>query len=219
MRGTSRTGVSTRPTRVKPGPMEPGPIKLGLAGVGLTIIALTACAAPRSPSAVEPSSASTRAARRLFDGAPPVIPHAAMGARCVACHQQDGVAVAELGFSPPSPHEITVGMSATSRCEQCHVYARTESPTAGADAAPQPWVRSRFVGLAQDLRSGRRLYPGAPPVMPHATLMRENCRACHTGQAAREEIRTDHPERLNCRQCHVEAITVDRFTIIEESSS
>jgi hypothetical protein len=33
--------------------------------------------------------------------------------------------------------------------------------------------------------------------------MRENCAACHTGPAAREEIRTTHPERIRCRQCHV----------------
>ena len=33
--------------------------------------------------------------------------------------------------------------------------------------------------------------------------MRENCAACHDGPGAREEIRTSHPERTRCRQCHV----------------
>ena len=31
--------------------------------------------------------------------------------------------------------------------------------------------------------------------------------ACHGGPAAVEEIRTTHPERGNCRQCHVPAVT------------
>jgi cytochrome c-type protein NapB len=42
--------------------------------------------------------------------------------------------------------------------------------------------------------------------------MRENCAACHTGPAAREEIRTSHPERTRCRQCHVPVTTREIFT-------
>ncbi len=140
------------------------------------------------------TAAVERAQRRLFDGAPPVIPHSPFGAPCVSCHHERGMAVEGLGFSPPSPHELTQGMSAISRCEQCHVFQRSQ----------QPWVETTFVGQPQDLRRGTRLYPGAPPTMPHAKLMRENCRACHSGAAAREEIRTSHPERQRCEQCHVE---------------
>ncbi len=51
----------------------------------------------------------------------------------------------------------------------------------------------------------------APPVIPHQLLMRENCAACHTGPAAREEIRCTHPERVRCAQCHVEATTTVEF--------
>ena len=153
------------------------------------------------PSPADSSSktaAVERATRRLFDGAPPTIPHAALGAACVSCHHEEGVAVEGLGFSPPSPHEATEGMSAVARCEQCHVYRQTD----------RVWIESRFVGLPQDLRRGSRLFDGAPPTLPHGKLMRENCRACHSGPAAREEIRTDHPERVRCEQCHVEQ-TVD----------
>ena len=159
------------------------------------------CNADSTLSMSVKTPARDRALRRLFDGAPPVVPHAPMGADCVSCHNAEGVAVAGLGFSPPSPHEATAGLSRMSRCEQCHVYAGD---------APQ-FVQSRFVGVAQDLRAGSRLFAGAPPVMPHALIMRENCRACHSGAAAREEIRTDHPERVNCRQCHVEKISHDGF--------
>ncbi|KPJ88793.1 MAG: hypothetical protein AMS18_13120, partial [Gemmatimonas sp. SG8_17] len=65
------------------------------------------------------------------------------------------------------------------------------------------FVPSDFVGLEQDLRVGGRLNPISPPTIPHRLLMRENCIACHSGPAAREEIRTAHPERVRCTQCHV----------------
>jgi len=105
------------------------------------------------------------------------------------------------GFAPPSPHELTGGMSDMSRCRQCHVFSGN---------APE-FVGNSFVGLRQDLRSGRRQNPFAPPVMPHLALMRENCLACHTGPSAREEIRTTHPDRGRCRQCHLEQQTTERF--------
>lgn len=164
------------------------------------------CAGPRDTAVSQEGSsgkaagvktaALERAERRLFDGAPPIIPHEALGASCVSCHNERGMAVEDLGFSPPSPHELTGGMSAMARCEQCHVYQRSH----------EPWVETTFVGQPQDLRRGTRLYPGAPPTMPHAKLMRENCLACHSGAAAREEIRTTHPERQRCEQCHLQQI-------------
>lgn len=138
--------------------------------------------------------AVVRAERRLYDGAPPVIPHQPLGAACIACHDGDGLAVPDLGYAPPMPHAATAGMSTLSHCQQCHVFQRTG----------ERFRDNSFAGLRQDLRRGRRLYGGAPPVMPHPVFMRENCTACHAGPAAREEIRTSHPERRNCRQCHLE---------------
>ena len=147
------------------------------------------------------TAAATRALRRAFDGAPPVVPHERFEADCLSCHGAKSVEVPGLGFSPPMPHAATPGLSALSRCTQCHVFRSTDDV----------FVANAFVGLAQDLRRGERATTGAPPVMPHPVFMRENCLACHTGPAAREEIRTTHPERDNCAQCHVPSVTEALF--------
>jgi nitrate reductase (cytochrome), electron transfer subunit len=141
------------------------------------------------------STLDQRAARRAYDGAPPVIPHAVFGKYCGACHDDRGVAVAGLGFAPPSPHGLTPGLGAA-RCAQCHV-TQSDVP---------PFVASRFVGLPQEAVPGPRHHELAPPVIPHRVFLRENCLACHGGEAAREELRTAHPERTRCRQCHAEGV-------------
>ena len=157
---------------------------------------LTAC----SEDPTGKSSAAVRAARRAFDGAPPVIPHQPFGVACTNCHNEQGMAVKDLGFAPPTPHgELIHG--ALRRCNQCHVWKEAETT----------FRENAFVGLAQDLRRGKRLNPLAPPVIPHQILMRENCAACHTGPAAREAIRCTHPERSRCMQCHVEQKTEAEF--------
>jgi len=147
------------------------------------------------------SAASVRAERRAYDGAPPTIPHAAFGMSCSACHDARGISVTGVGYAPASPHEGTGQASATTRCRQCHVFSTTD----------QVFVASDYVGLEQNLRAGGRATPGAPPTMPHGTLMRENCLACHDGPGIREEIRTSHPERWRCRQCHVATTSRDGF--------
>lgn len=147
------------------------------------------------------SSADTRGERRAYAGAPPVIPHAPFGASCTECHHEEGLAVGGVGFAPPSPHEETAGLSALSHCRQCHVFQETE----------QLFRASAFAGLDPSPRRGERAFPGAPPVMPHPAFMRENCLACHAGPAARAEIRTSHPERQHCRQCHVEVDAASAF--------
>jgi len=139
------------------------------------------------------STPEVRASRRLYDGAPPVIPHEDFGADCVACHDSRGIPVKGVGFAPPSPHEGTNEATATLRCRQCHVFSLTDDV----------FVRSDFRGLPQDMRAGGRLYDGAPPTVPHRILMRENCAACHVGPGARPGIVTSHPDRARCRQCHV----------------
>lgn len=142
-----------------------------------------------------------RAARRAFDGAPPVIPHQNYGMSCINCHKQEGLKVPGVGFAPAMPHERTSGMEGTNVCTQCHVWKKTD----------EEFVGSNFVGLRQNLRHGRRAMLGSPPVIPHSVQMRENCFACHTGPGAREEIKTSHPERVNCRQCHVTKTTTTVF--------
>ena len=147
------------------------------------------------------STAHVRADRRAYDGAPPTIPHENFATKCAACHDARGTAVDGVGFAPASPHAGTVRAAGTERCGQCHVFIQGESL----------FVASEYVGLAQDLTAGDRATDGAPPRIPHRTLMRENCVACHDGPAAREEIRTSHPERARCRQCHVPVTVTDGF--------
>lgn len=171
---------------------------------GCAVVALAMSCADLSRGrigGVEKTAAVERAQRRLFDGAPPVIPHVPFGMSCISCHNREGVAVPDVGFAPPSPHVETAGMSLISRCQQCHVWRITE----------EVFSANEFAGLRQDLRRGRRLNTVAPPVVPHSVFMRENCVACHTGTAAREEIRTSHPERVRCRQCHLEQRTTSEF--------
>jgi len=151
---------------------------------------------PDRPGA-QKSTASVRAERRAFDGAPPVIAHEDFGMDCNSCHTIEGMDLGDEGFAPPFPHQRTLGMSAVSRCQQCHVFNNSDTLFAS----------NSFSGLRQDLRRGARLNPLAPPTLPHRTLMRENCLACHSGPAAREEVRTDHPERTRCVQCHVPVTT------------
>lgn len=148
-------------------------------------------------SSVQPTPSSIRSERRAYDGAPPVIPHKLQTAACRTCHTETGKAIPNMGFAPANPHAGTHFAGAIQNCKQCHVFASDR----------KLFAKSTFTGLAQDLRRGHRQYAGAPPVMPHGELMRENCRACHTGRAARPEIRCTHPHRTNCRQCHVRSLT------------
>ncbi len=156
---------------------------------------------PGKPAGTFKSAATVRAARRAYDGAPPVIPHAPFGAACGSCHGEAGLEVPGVGYSPPSPHAKTAGMGVAIRCQQCHVFAETQ----------EIFRPNAFEGLPQDLRRGTRLHEFAAPVIPHPVFLRENCLACHSGPAAREEIRTTHPERARCQQCHVETTEVGEF--------
>lgn len=141
------------------------------------------------------STAAVRAERRAYDGAPPTVPHESFGAACTGCHDERGQSVPGVGFAPASPHDGTSKAGGTVRCRQCHVFRTTDDL----------FVRSEYEGLPQDLVAGDRATAGAPPRIPHRLLMRENCLACHAGPGAREEVRTTHPERTRCRQCHVPA--------------
>jgi cytochrome c-type protein NapB len=184
-----------------------GSRRAGLSAVALAaVIAMTACGradtvrVPGEEGAVK-STARVRAERRAYDGAPPTVPHADWGMACGTCHDARGMSVDGVGFAPASPHEGGPRQGATQRCTQCHVFV----------VADGRFVESTFGGLAQDLRVGARATPGAPPTIPHRLLMRENCVACHDGPGAREEIRTSHPERRRCRQCHVPVTTRAAF--------
>jgi cytochrome c-type protein NapB len=156
------------------------------------VAALAACG-PSAPSAAVGRSTGARAADRAYDGAPPTVPHDAAIGACITCHDADGAEIAGTGVAPASPHGQVAADGALRRCQQCHV-PRGRGPLL---------VASRFTGLPQGPWKGSRATPGAPPLIPHALQMRGECLTCHAGPAARAEIRTTHPERTRCRQCHV----------------
>lgn len=133
-------------------------------------------------------------ARRAYSGAPPAIPHELLdpkafgGASCNQCHLDGGWVEQFQAWSPVTPHpEFT-------NCLQCHI------PSDGKST-----FRSTHFTGAQPPAVKQTALPGAPPIIPHDLHLRTNCVACHAGPAAVPELRTTHPERANCRQCHATA--------------
>ena len=131
-------------------------------------------------------------ARRAYPGAPPIVPHAmtespGISARaCLVCHGDGGWVPKFAAFAPVTPHPELLN------CVQCHVPSTGTAPFRGTRF--EPAVRPAI---------GRAALPGSPPPIPHDLAMRDNCLACHGGPAAVREVRTTHPNRVNCRQCHV----------------
>lgn len=138
---------------------------------------------------------AARAARRAYDGAPPRIPHAVRqdsAAECLACHD-DGLRFRGL-LATPMSH------TAQASCTQCHVVDAAPMP-GGADLPPDPRaVANTFAGLASPT-AGQRAWAIAPPRIPHRTQMRERCDSCH-GVNGRAALRSTHPSRQSCEQCH-----------------
>jgi cytochrome c-type protein NapB len=140
-----------------------------------------------------------RKTHRAYDGAPPTIPHEIDQSEvpgCLACHGEGmklGNRVAPKISHPPYQS-----------CAQCHVVGDSPRPLAQYKDTP----RNGFVGLAS-AGNGARAWPGAPPTMPHPTLMRDDCASCH-GPKALPGLRTSHPERQNCQQCHGSSARLDQ---------
>ena len=154
---------------------------------------------PRSDDAVA-AELARRAELRSYNGAPPRIPHP-IGSRgpldCVACHR-DGMRIGGVIAPPMSHRELT-------SCTQCHVPDEGQMPGPRVEGGPP--TESAFAGLAAPMR-GPRMYPGAPPQIPHSTQMRERCDSCH-GVWGRG-IRTTHPWRQSCQQCHAPGAALDQ---------
>ncbi|TDQ25391.1 nitrate reductase cytochrome c-type subunit [Tenacibaculum caenipelagi] len=130
---------------------------------------------------------------RAFHGAPPSIPHEVTSERsmgentCLKCHENGGYVDKFEAYAPVTPHPEMVN------CRQCHVPQKTQSLFKGTNFKKGTIPA---VGINNALA-------GSPPVIPHQLQLRENCLACHAGPSAPKEIRVTHPERINCRQCHV----------------
>lgn len=143
----------------------------------------------------------SRVTNRAYPGAPPQIPHsvtenvAASGESCLSCHRSGGYAAKFKAYAPIAPHPHFTN------CRQCH----TTKLDAGV-FRPTTWVKNKNVSR------GFSYLQGSPPTIPHPLHLRSNCLSCHAGASAIAEIRTTHPERENCRQCHVPVFTEKVFS-------
>lgn len=130
---------------------------------------------------------------RAYHGAPPSIPHPVKDERslggntCLQCHQNGGFVEKFDAYAPVAPHPEFIN------CRQCHVAQNSNTLFKPSNLAkvhvPQVGVNNALIGT--------------PPMIPHQIQLRENCLSCHAGPSAPKEIRVTHPERINCRQCHV----------------
>jgi nitrate reductase (cytochrome), electron transfer subunit len=136
-----------------------------------------------------------RRRRRAYPAAPPVIPHQVSQRaqpNCRTCHEQ-GVVLG--GKRAPVP-----GHPMMANCTQCHAQAPVPSGLASLPSVPPP-VHNAFLSVGE-VQSGPRAWAGAPPGIPHPIFMRQGCLACH-GPDGLAGIRTSHPQRGQCVQCHV----------------
>ncbi|NND95800.1 MAG: diheme cytochrome c precursor [Pirellulaceae bacterium] len=151
------------------------------------------------------ASTLTRAARRAYNGAPPVIPHLVertADAACYACHGKG------MRIGDKVANQMSHGFLAN--CTQCH-----------APPPPKPFddamvsVQNSFVGLPAPTK-GERAYPGAPPTIPHSTWMRQTCLSCHGNEAGWAGLQSTHPWRINCQQCHAPSARLDQAVVPSE---
>lgn len=173
--------------------------------------------ARRRPEA-HPRTLARYRSMRPYPGAPPAIPHGLTEGEmrdqsCKTCHERGGYVPRFSAYAPVTPHpemvsclqchapnDALVGVGSPEmsgqHCFQCHDLGARRTPF-----VPIDWPEPNWSAL-----DGSAL-PGSPPVIPHGLQFREACVACHTGPSAVAEIRTTHPERANCRQCHVASAT------------
>jgi len=144
-----------------------------------------------------------REQNRAFNGAPPTIPHAIeqrSSASCVACHTE--------GFKTASLRIPRMSHGYLANCTQCHIESNP-------DFMPAVVFRENsFAGLPAP-QAGPRAFAGAPPQIPHSTLMRSDCMSCH-GYAGLQGLRTTHPWRHSCQQCHAPSAALDQTLLAVE---
>ena len=168
----------------------------------------------RRRASAHPRSLATYRRLRAFPGAPPRVPHGLTSAElratsCNTCHERGGYSQRFGAYAPLTPHPelpaclqchvVDAVVTGTSlpiapddRCRQCHAPGMQASSAPALDWESAPWPQVR-----------RPAIEGDPPPIPHHLEFRGNCLACHMGPNAVAEIRTTHPERTSCRQCHV----------------
>jgi cytochrome c-type protein NapB len=168
-----------------------------------------------------PRTLATEQAFRSYPGAPPRVPHGLTAfefrtGHCTTCHLRGGFSPRFESYAPVTPHPewtdcltchatnsaqfaLVVPKSGRNAiCRQCHAGTPVRFDESAVDwrSASWPTVSARASG-------------GTPPVIPHDLQLRGNCLACHMGPGAVAELRTSHPERADCRGCHVLASASD----------
>jgi len=154
---------------------------------------------------------------RAYPGAPPRVPHGLTGEEyrglgCMVCHLRGGWVARFSAYAPVTPHPEQ------SSCLQCHVpqdgLVGRPLPSRGdsiaclqchidPDAPPEIFVELDWETVPWP-ETDLQAMPESPNRIPHSFQTRNNCLACHAGPGAVVDLRTDHPERVNCRQCHVQ---------------
>lgn len=194
---------------------EPIPSEAGVFRTQLADLAIDPMSETRRGA--HPRTLATYRGLRAYPGAPPRIPHGLTPAEtlrggCKTCHERGGYSQRFGAYVPVTPHpemgqclQCHVGDSRllatplpttdpSARCRQCHSAGGMLWKDSASNFKPLPWQQLARV-------SGEH----TPPPIPHTLELRGNCLACHSAPAGVKEIRTSHPERANCRQCHVEA--------------
>lgn len=212
-----RTAAEPEPSGV-PMPEAASPPIAAEAGVFRTRPAMLAIGDPATPRrSANPRTLHAFRTRRAYPGAPPRIPHGLTAEEfqtttCNSCHERGGFSPRFGAYVPVTPHpeleaclqchvgddEVT-GVALPSHdpntiCRQCHDPSGLARGVAAMD-----WLTSAWPRLAP------RTADQPPQPIPHDLQLRSNCVACHVGPGAVAEIRTTHPDRANCRQCHLAA--------------
>ena len=178
-----------------------------------SVLAIAPTPGPRRPA--HPRTLETYRSLRAYPGAPPRVPHGLTPNEfrtggCNTCHERGGFSQRFGAYVPVTPHpemgaclQCHVGdaklmaiplpnSDPSARCRQCHAPGATLWRDSSLGWKPMAWPEVAAAAANS-----------APTPIPHALELRGNCLACHSAPAAVAEIRTTHPERSNCRQCHV----------------
>ena len=139
---------------------------------------------------------------RAYNGAPPTVPHPIdqlSSKSCMSCHEQGLRSRSITAARMPHPYLAS--------CTQCHAEDRAKFAAATVSFA------NTFSGLPAPFE-GPRAFPGAPPLIPHSTWMRNDCLSCH-GHTGKLGLRTTHAWRTNCQQCHAPSASLNQVKLAE----
>ncbi len=208
---------TAEPAEIRPTLFAPGdPPIAGEADVFRThagVLAIDPGSEPRRSA--HPRTLATYRNLREYPGAPPRIPHGLtpdefQKGACNTCHERGGFSQRFGAYVPITPHPemgaclqchvgngqlMAIALPSTdpsARCRQCHTPEGGAWKETTVNWTPLAWPRVT-----------RRAAGSGPPPVPHTLEFRGNCLSCHAAPAAVAEIRTTHPERADCKQCHL----------------